>query len=359
MVEHYEPVLGTLLEIQILGGSRNVPELARDVILGKIKELEDVFSIYKTGSEISKWNEMEVGDFESVSTTRNFFEVKNRPILGNKEFSIEFCTALSLALQFFKKSRGAFHPCAEILKEKWQREEFGMYKDELLAQLADQPYDFFDLESRKSGGTKMVDLTLNMNAVAKGLIIDFAVLSALRFTSSGMHGFRKNDKGQIVPSRHVLKERMELVQPGWGRIRPVKDIVVNIGGDLRHWGKVGVLVDVLDPNSNAANAEVISRVKVCNAGFATSGRAMRPIQIGDREISHVFDPRTGQPVDHWSGVSVISSSARLADILSTTLMVLSFDEGLELVSDMDGTEFLAVDRDGVIFTSPGWPELMR
>lgn len=359
LVEHFEPVLGTLLEIQILGGSRNVPELARDVIIGKINELEDVFSVYRPESEISKWNEMDVGIFEDSLDQREILRVRKRPTLRPREFSAEFSTALSLALEFFMKSGGAFHPCAGILGDVWRQGEFEQRKEELLGQLREPPVEFFSIESKMRGGRKLIELPLNLNAVAKGLIIDIAVLSALQFTSIGMCGFRRHKNGQIVKSRRIHMEKTDMVASGWGRIKPVKDIVVNIGGDLRHWGKVGVLVDVLDPNSNAANAEAISRVRVCNAGLATSGRAMRPIQLGNREISHVFDPRTGEPVEHWAGVSVLSKSARLADILATTLMVLSYEEGLELVAHMEGSEFLAVDRDGGKFTSPGWPELIR
>lgn len=355
LVEHFEPVLGTVLELQVIGGNRNVPELARDAILAKIDELESVFSIFRKDSEILKWNDMAPGEFfveenplMGIGSNRSYEQLPERVFSGS------FVVVLELSLEYWRKSGGAFHPCAGVISDAWKAGEFDERQSEILSQFEKPPYSAGLCEYEK-----FVNLNLNFNAVAKGYIIDIACLIGRSFSSMGMYLIKRFDDGRSVTSKKISEAKRKLISQGIGAIQPIEGLVVNIGGDLCHWGKGEVIVDVLDPRNNAANADVISRVKVCNAGFATSGRAMRPIQMGGREISHVFDPRTGQPVDHWSGVSVLSTSAWLADILSTTLMVLSLDEGLELVSDMDGTEFLAVDRDGVIFTSPGWPELMR
>jgi FAD:protein FMN transferase len=293
LVEHYEPVLGTVMELQIVGNSQASLDRQRDLVLGGIERLEEIFSVFRDESELNRLN---------------------RTCGIQVEVSAELASVLEDCLESWRISNGVFHPCAGALSAAWRD---GHCVDKVVEFLQVQPYVI--------EGTQVnmhTHLPLNLNAVAKGYIVD--ELAATAFAGASIF-----------------------------------EAMVNIGGDIRHLGEGGLIVDVLDPRSNAANAEVVSRVRVCHAGFATSGRAMRPIQLGNREISHVFDPRTGEPVEHWAGVSVLSSSARLADILATTLMVLSFDEGLELVADMEGTEFLAVDQDGEKFTSPGWSCLMR
>ena len=293
LVETFEPILGTTLEIQLVGKDRARLEWCRGEVLRKIPQLEKVFSVFLPDSELNRFSETK-GELFYVSS--------------------DLKCVLMAALEFWEISRGAFHPMAGVLADVWRE---GRDTRETVEKLSQLPYGWVAETLRKS-----VDLPLNLNAVAKGFIID------------------------------------ELAKEGYLE-GEISEVIINIGGDLRHIGMKGVTVDVLDPRSDAANAEVLSRVHINNAGFATSGRAMRPVMTPNGPVSHVFDPRTGQPVEHWAGVSVIAPSAMGADFLATALMVMKFEEGLDLVDDMDGTEFFAVTPAGDQYLSPGWSDYLR
>ena len=162
---------------------------------------------------------------------------------------------------------------------------------------------------------------LNFNALAKGLIVELAC-------------------------QHVAGEV------------EVDELLVNIGGDLRHVGGPGVVVAIEDPARPYDNAEPLARVRVTGAGLATSGSSRRGVHIGDRWFSHVIDPRTARPVEHVRSASVIAADAATADVVATVLSVLEPAEGLSFVgANVDDTGPWAccvVDDRSVVHTNPAW-----
>jgi thiamine biosynthesis lipoprotein len=64
---------------------------------------------------------------------------------------------------------------------------------------------------------------------------------------------------------------------------------------------------------------------------ATSGNYERFVERDGVRYSHILDGRTGEPTTGIAGVTVIASSATLADGLSTTLFVLGPEEGMRFL----------------------------
>ena len=60
--------------------------------------------------------------------------------------------------------------------------------------------------------------------------------------------------------------------------------------------------------------------------FENIGR--KTVVIGGRTLSHIIDPRTGEPLPPRGSASAISSDALSADILSTALYVMGPEEGI-------------------------------
>ena len=56
---------------------------------------------------------------------------------------------------------------------------------------------------------------------------------------------------------------------------------------------------------------------------------------------------------------VIGREAALAEALSTALLVLGFEQGVELVESIDGVEALLVDEDGRLASTSGWQAASR
>jgi thiamine biosynthesis lipoprotein ApbE len=157
-------------------------------------------------------------------------------------------------------------------------------------------------------------------------------------------------KGYIV-DRAALVASVVLGGPEAG------DVVVNIGGDIRHVGNDPVEVAVADPFRRADNAPPLERIRIAGRGIATSGPFHRGRWEGGTCRSHIVDPRTGEPADHMASVTVVAPSAEDADALATAFNVLSPDESLALARDSAGVECLLLCRDGRRYESAGWSAL--
>lgn len=293
-VAHYERVLGTYLEFTAIRPAQGEAFEAEARALAEIDRLEAIFNRYRPDSELRRWEARPVED-DLVSS--------------------ELAEVLTAAEAWRTRTRGAFHPAVEALVQWWGGQtEARVFEDPELLDEFRKP--LWTVEGRHA--RRLTSLPANLNAIAKGYIIDRACLAAAK---------------------------------GGG------DTVVNIGGDLRHTGQIAVAASITNPFDKGENTRPIARVRVRNAALATSGNYHRGFRIGDRRHSHILDPRTGQPADTIVSASVIADSALEADVLATALSVFSPAESLEFVHDLPRVGCLIVDRDGREYSNPRWDAL--
>ena len=131
------------------------------------------------------------------------------------------------------------------------------------------------------------------------------------------------------------------IAPGWAVDRiaagfealGIRDYLVELGGEVRARGsspgqrpwRVAVETPV------AGERRVQGVIELDGSGVSTSGDYRDYREIDGRRVSHTIDPRTGVPVAHGlASVTVVSSSAALADAWATALMVIGPAEGLEV-----------------------------
>ena len=69
-------------------------------------------------------------------------------------------------------------------------------------------------------------------------------------------------------------------------------------------------------------------MSLASGSLATSGGSVRDVEVGERTIGHILDPRSGRPVSRAESVTVWHPRALVADVLSTALYVMGVDEGL-------------------------------
>ena len=115
--------------------------------------------------------------------------------------------------------------------------------------------------------------------------------------------------------------------------RGIVDYLVEVGGELRGSGhglegrswKVGIEKPTTLPGD-------LQRVVELNgAGLATSGDYRLFFEHDGRRYSHIIDPATGRPVDHdLVSVTVVAATTMEADALSTSLLVLGPEAGIQL-----------------------------
>ncbi len=124
--------------------------------------------------------------------------------------------------------------------------------------------------------------------------------------------------------------------------------VVSAGGDIRSVDP-GTTVSVLDPWGAIA-----ARVVLGAGGLATSSVMRRRWTVGSREVCHVIDPRTMEPVSTpILSATVIADTATDAEV-GAKAVLLHGEDGLVWAAESDWiSAALVVWHDGSVYATPG------
>lgn len=128
--------------------------------------------------------------------------------------------------------------------------------------------------------------------------------------------------------------------------------IINASGDLNTWGKQPNGEDWMVAIVNPLNKEkVFSWFPVDNSAVVTSGNYEKYVRFNNILYTHIIDPRTGYPATGILSVSIFTSTAELADALSTSIFVMGLDTGLDFVNQLKGVECIIIDEKNKIHTS--------
>lgn len=294
----YERLLGTEVELQVIADSRRQAEQAERAALDELQRLTLILNRFDEGSEWRRWLAQPA---------------------GHVALSADLRAVLVLADRWREASGGAFHPGADAFGQLWKdAAQRGCTPDaDALAQTAQAlkapPWTLHG----DGTATLHTPLTLGLNALAKGYIVDR--MAEVAHASSG-----------------------------------VQAVLVNAGGDLRTVGGEGLNILVADPFTARDDAAPLGQVHVRDGALATSGSAHRGYRIGETWYSHLMDPRTGWPVHEIPGVTVTAPTCAVADALATCLSVLPEADGLALVDATSGAAALIVKRSRQKRVSQRW-----
>ncbi|HEY3282546.1 MAG TPA: FAD:protein FMN transferase [Armatimonadota bacterium] len=296
---HYEQVLGTALELRVWHLGSEAGPRAEAAVLAEVDRLEAVFSAYLPSSEFRRWQE--TWDQEV-------------PV------SEELATLLEMSELWRGRSGGAFNPAVDALTRLWKEasaRDVAPDRCELASVVTGLGQPLWSVDRESGTARRLTRFPAALNSVAKGYIADRACQAAA-----------------LVPG--------------------VKRVLVNLGGDLRHWGDAPVRVAIADPFAPADNAPPVATVLLRNQGLAASGNYHRGFKLGDRWLSHLIDPRRGSPVDHVVSASVIAGSVALADLLATVFSVLTTAESLALADSLPAVGLLLLGADGSCCRNAAW-----
>ncbi len=126
----------------------------------------------------------------------------------------------------------------------------------------------------------------------------------------------------------------------------IDNAIVNIGGDLSVVGSVNgrdARIGIRSPNGGTPIAVLDVQDEET---VVTSGNYERYIDINGQRYTHVFDPRTGYPVEHTASVTVVDRDPVLADAAATALMVGGVAEFDSIVDSMKLSYALLIDTSG-------------
>lgn len=96
---------------------------------------------------------------------------------------------------------------------------------------------------------------------------------------------------------------------------------------------------------------VVERTDGC---IVTSGDYQRYYTVDGVRYHHIIDPDTLQPARSVRAVTIICADSGLADFLSTTCFILSFDESRQMIVGMEDVEALWVLNDGTVVQTSGF-----
>ncbi len=286
-----EAHLGTIVELTLYAPDENVANEAARSAFARTRELDKIFSDYKSDSETMRLCET-TGSGRRIRVSKELFLV------------------LKQAVAVSEQTDGAFDVTVGPLVKLWRRarrEKTLPTPDEVAI-------------AKESVGWRQISLdeaAMTVELKRPGMRLDFGGIA----------------KGYIAQEMsRVLRDQ------------GFQQTLVAVAGDIvagdpppgtQGW-KVGVAP--LDRSNGSSSRYLLLK----NGAVSTSGDAFQFAEIDGVRYSHIVDPRTGLGLIRRSSVTVIAQEGSTADALATAVCVLGPERGLKLIEDQANAEALIV-----------------
>lgn len=138
--------------------------------------------------------------------------------------------------------------------------------------------------------------------------------------------------------------------------------LINLGGNIKTVGykyddeKTEFSVGIESPSGSDYVCIINAS---CGKTAATAGDYQRYYTVDGKKYCHIIDPETLMPAEYVSAVSVVCNDSALADSLSTALFNMSVENGKALVESLGGVEAVWTDKNGKVYYSSGFEDLIR
>ena len=299
---HQDHVLGTSLDVVMMGVNAHQADQAFQAIQQEIARLDQILSTWRTDSEISALKHQ-----KDAQVSNELFEV------------------IAACEDWRSKSCGAFDARLGQLIGLWEKNNGVHQLDENTRQQVIQQIQQQSIHLDAKQNRIQLDKSLKIapDAYAKGYIIDLALVAAR----------------QAVPS--------------------LQGVMIDIGGDLRVWGqapqKSGWKVGVQSAQAKYDNALPEQILNLNNQAIAFSGKGYRDL-AGQ---SHLIDPKTGLPLQQVEQCVVVGHCAADADALATALAAMPPEEGMALIESLIGYEAKISMSNGDGYQTTGWGQMVE
>lgn len=295
--EHASLHMGTRARIVVHAPDAAGAEVATRAAFARIAEIEERLSDYLDASEVEALARAAGGE----------------PLTIGPDLAL----VLQAALQYSRRSEGAFDVTCGALSHVWRRAR------------------------RVNALPEPAEL-----AAARGLV-GFAgvALDPARRTARLARPGMRLDLGGIAKG-YAADEALRTL-----RAHGLDSALVELGGEVVAGapppGREGWTI-ALPPTPPTPKAPLL----LAHAAASTSGDAEQWLEVAGVRYSHVFDPRTGQALRGRRSVTVVARSGLEADALATAASVLGPRAGRDLVEGVPGAALLFVEegRDGPIVT---------
>jgi len=294
-VEETRELMGTFVIITVYDIDEEKANNAINVAFDKIERIDDLMSSYKNDSEVS---------------------ILNRHGFLN-DVSPELKQVLDKSIYYGNLSKGFFDvtvkPILDLYSYSFQ--ELGRPPTELAIDKTLKHVDFRNIVFVDNSIILKNNAQITLGGIAKGYAIDEAIL--------------------------VLEEHN------------VKHALVNAGGDMKALGsKLFQDWKIALQNPRDEN-DYIAIITLNDKAVATSGDYERYFDE-NKSFHHIVNPKTGYSATSLISVTIVADEAVDADALATSVFVLGFDEGINLIESLDNVEGLIITRDREIVKSSGF-----
>lgn len=288
--------LGTVCRLNLYGAQKEHAETAKRLT----EDVHFKMSLQEAGSEINKINSLKPGE-EFVP-------------------SVETYNVLLRGLEYSEKSGGAFDITIAPLVRLWGISDGNTKRpSDRDIEAALKLIDYRNLHLKgKAVSVEKEDTAVDLGAIAKGYAVDLTVAYL----------------------------RAEEVERG----------LINYGGNIYAMGKKpdNTLWRVGIQNPETPRGEFMGILSVEDKSVVTSGKYERFFMEKNVRYHHILHPKTGMPVENGiSSVTVISDESITGDALSTAVLVLGTDKGLELIEKERGAEVIILTEDKKVYLSSG------
>ena len=148
---------------------------------------------------------------------------------------------------------------------------------------------------------------------------------------------------------------------------PMPSFIINAGGNVRtghspkdgrnNWG-----VAIQHPDGRVvaqSQGDIIETLFVHDLSVVTSGDYQRYVEIDGVRYHHIISPETLMPTHHMRSVSILTEHSGYADLLSTAVFLMPFEEGLAFVESLPGVEAVWVLNDCSVRMTKGAEAVAR
>lgn len=130
--------------------------------------------------------------------------------------------------------------------------------------------------------------------------------------------------------------------------------LINAGGNVvvgNHYNNDYYKIGIENPNnSNSIYSIIVGN----NIAITTSGDYQRYYEYEGKKYHHIINPNTLYPSEYMKSVTVITKDSAFGDMLSTTLFLMSVEEGLEFIKNYSDVEAVWYTLDDKIIKSEGF-----
>lgn len=132
--------------------------------------------------------------------------------------------------------------------------------------------------------------------------------------------------------------------------------IIDLGGNILVFGDKpdgsDFRIGIQDPFGGRGSS--IGVVTIREGSLVTSGIYERFFEQDGKRYHHIFDVRTGFPVENsLSGVSILTGESAAGDALSTAVFALGLEKGMALIERTDGAEAICITKEKEVYISSG------